>query len=289
MNKNILEQIGEHGKQLRSEELHRDSEDALRQAEAEEKARRGYEAKLRRDRLELIKLKQGQIEEDEIEQEPEPEKRTYTFGEKVSNFFYHYKFHVIAVGLFVFLAVFLITDYIKAERPDVQALFIADDYNMTYLCDNIKETWSSYVNDVNNDRRKIARLYYVPAGYTDMDNASMYLAQADRTKLIGEFQSGNTIIIIGNMKAYEALDITEGVFADARELFPGDENAEEIGYRLSGTDFKELIGYADMDDSELYVSFRKPVKTFGESEEKMQKNFDESVALWRAYIADHRK
>ncbi|MBR4223844.1 MAG: hypothetical protein IKR73_03440 [Oscillospiraceae bacterium] len=289
MKNDLLEKIEEHEKKQRSEELHRDAERSLQQAKEDEAIRREYEEKLRREKLELIKLKQGQIDEEDIEREPEPEKREYTLKEKISNFFYHYKFHVIAIAVCVFFIVFITVDQLQAERPDVQAMFIADDYNMTYLCDNIKECWSAYAPDVNHDRKGLAKLYYVPAGYTDMDSASLYLAQADRTKLIGEFQSGTTIMIIGNMKAYETLGVEEDVFVDARELFPGDEYAEEIGYRLSGTDFKEIIGYEDMDDSELYVSFRKPVKTFGMSEEKMQKNFDDAVALWRGYISEHRK
>ena len=97
MKNDLLEKIEEHEKKQRSEELHRDAERSLQQAKEDEAIRREYEEKLRREKLELIKLKQGQIDEEDIEREPEPEKREYTLKEKISNFFYHYKFHVIAM------------------------------------------------------------------------------------------------------------------------------------------------------------------------------------------------
>ena len=208
MKHDLLDEIESNKKKQRSEELHRDSEESLRRAREDEAARRSYEQRLRRQKLELMKLKQGQIEEDEIEQEKEPEKREYTFREKVSNFFYHYKFHVIAISVTVLFVGFLTVDYLRTVRPDIQAMFIADDYGMTYRCENITECWSSYTPDLNHDRKNVARLYYIPTNYTDTDAASMYMAQADRTKLIGEFQSGETIIIIGNKQAYDMLGVT---------------------------------------------------------------------------------
>lgn len=289
MKNSILDNIQKAEKKERSDEIRRGSEEVLEQAKKNEEERREYTEKLRQEQLELKKLKQGLISDEDIPKVKEEPKREYTFKEKVSNFFYHYKFHVIAVTVVVFFLGFLAIDYMRTERPDIQVIFIADDYEMTYHTEMIKPVWSSYVKDLNHDRKNIAKLYYIPTNYSDLDNTDLYFAQADRTKLVGEFQSGSTIIIIGNMEAYKMLGVEKDVFADARELFPGDDNAEEMGYRLSGTDFKELIGYDDMDDSKLYVSFRKPIKTFGMSEEKMQQNFDDAVEFWRAYIAEHRK
>ncbi|MBQ5311310.1 MAG: hypothetical protein ILP19_04630 [Oscillospiraceae bacterium] len=289
MKKNIFEELEEAKKEQRAEELRRDSEYMLERAKKDETERKEYADKLRQEQLELKKLKQGLISEDEIPKEEEAPKKVYTFREKVSNFFYHYKFHVIAASVVVVIVAILAYDYLSAERPDVQAIFIADDYEMTYRADRVKPVWSQYTQDYNRDRKQIAKLYYIPTNYSDPDNTDLYFAQADRTKLIGEFQSGNTIIFIGNMEAYTMLGVEEGVFVDAREIFPDDENAEKIGYRLSGTDFKELIDYPELDDSKLYVSFRQPVKTFGMSEEEMRKNYDEAVEFWRAYLSEHRK
>ncbi|MGN1090280.1 MAG: hypothetical protein ACI4Q6_07760 [Huintestinicola sp.] len=267
--------------------LAEEAKEAAEKAEAEEKQRRSYEEKLRQEKLELMKLKQGVISETDIEKEEKVEKN-YTVWEKISNFVYHNKAYLIVGAMFVFIAVFLVADFIKTERPDLKALFIANDYDMSVYAGELTDDWSGYSEDYNGDKKLIAKLYYVPAYYTDNNSATAYLAQSDRTKLLGEFQSGETIIIIGDKHAYTDLGIMENVFYDARELFPDDEYAEELGYRLAGTDLKELMGYSDMDDSQLYVSFRKPVKTMGDSEEKMQMYFDRSVEFWKKFISEHR-
>ncbi len=252
----------------------------------DEQRRRSYEEKLRQERVELMKRKQGLITEEE-EKEPEPV-REYTVWEKISNFFYHNKAYVILGTFFAALVIFLTYDYVTTDRPDVKTMFIATDYDMSYYCADLTDKWSMYAPDSNGDGEPMAKLYYVPATYDENDQATAYLAQSDRTKLFGEFQSGETIIVIGDRTAYEAIGVMDDVFADCRELFPDDPNAEELGYRLSGTDFKALIGYPEMDDSDLYVSFRKPVKTMGLSEEKMQKHFDDAVEFWKGFISEHR-
>lgn len=286
MSRSILDKIGENQREKNAEELHRESEKALEEAKKDDASRREYEAQLNRERLELMRMKQGLSDGGELTRKEDEPKKEYTLREKIENFFYHYKFYIIAGAAVVVVLTYLTVDYIRAERPDITVIYIAENYDLNYTADNIKDKWSVYTEDYNHDRRNIVKLYYIPAYYSNNSDAQQYLLQADRTKLIGEFQSGNTIIIMGNMKAYEELGVEHDTFVDARELFPGDPNAEEIGYKVSGTRFKELMGNEDFDDSDLYFSFRKPIKTFGMSEEKMSDNYDQALAWFRAFIED---
>lgn len=285
--KSFLETVREVNAAERKAELDEEAKRAEERAKREEQQRKAYEEKLRREKLELIKLKQGVISEEDIPKEENVEKQ-YTVWEKIGNFFYHNKLYLLFGLCIASIAGFLIYDVATRENPDITSMFIATDYNMEYYCDELTELWADIVPDYNGDGKQIARLYYVPVGYADESAASLYYAQGDRTKLIAEFQSGDTIVIIGNKQAYSDLGVLDGVFCDARELFPGDEYAEELGYRLAGTDFKDFIGYPELDDSELYISFRKPVKLMGTSEEKMQENFDKAVGFWKGFIEEHR-
>lgn len=286
--KSIIEKMRELDAADKRAELEEESKQAQDRAKLEEQKRRAYEEKLCREKLELMKLKAGVISESDLPPQETAPQKEYTLWEKISNFFYHNKAAVILSCLFGALAVFLIYDYVTTVRPDIQALYIAPDYDMSFYADTAGEVLSPYGQDYNKDGGSVVKVYYVPAGYANDAAASAYLAQSDRTKLLGEFQSGNTIIIIGTKESYESLGAMEDVFADCRELFPGDEYAEEIGYRLAGTDFKTLIDRPDMKDSELYVSFRKPVKTMGMSAEKMKENYDKAVLFWQSFITDHR-
>lgn len=285
--KSFMQTVREIDAEERRKELEEEARQNEERAKREEQRRKAYEEKLRKERLELIKLKQGVISEEDIPEEKVPEKK-YSAWEKFTNFIYHNKAYLIVGALFIGLAAFLIQDLVTRERPDISAMYIASDYDMSYYSGQLTPLWSQYGEDVNGNGEKLVRLYYIPAGYEDNDRASAYLAQSDRTKLIGEFQSGNMVMVIGDKESYQELGILDGVFADCRELFPDDPYAEEIGYRLAGTDFMELLGCDTVDDTDLYVSFRKPMKTMGMSEEKMQTNFDYAVDFWRNFLSEHR-
>jgi len=284
----ILDRLSEAKKEEKAAELRESSERAKEQAKHDEQERRAYERDLMHEKAELLKMKQGLSDGEEFTEKEEPVKKEYTLKEKIDNFFYHYKFHTVMGVIIAGLLFFLIRDYVTAERPDVMVLFLHNCYDMQFAASDVTEKWSGYTDDLNHDRKKCAKLYYAPATYTNDDAATQYLAQADRTKIVGEFQSGTTIIVIGSMEDYKLLGVDEGVFDDATQLFPGDPNAEKIGYRLSGTRFKEMCGIADLDDEELYVSFRTPVDTFGSSEEKMRERYDCALAFFRAYLQDNR-
>ncbi|MDE7295057.1 MAG: hypothetical protein K2N72_11590 [Oscillospiraceae bacterium] len=285
--KSVIETMRELDAADRKAAIAEEAAEALERAKKDDRKRRAYEEKLRQEKLELMKLKAGMISEEDIPKE-EQEKREYTIWEKISNFFYHNKAYVIVGVLLTALAAFLIYDYASTVRPDIQALYIAPDFDMSYYTDTASGIMSVYGQDYNKDGKSVFKLYYVPTGYADDTSASMYLAQGDRTKLLGEFQSGNSIIIIGTKEAFQSLGALEGVFADCRSLFPGDPYAEELGYRLAGTDFKEMIDRPDMDDSELYVSFRTPIKTMGLNEDKMRENYNKSVLFWTNFLSEHR-
>jgi len=285
--KGFLETVREIDEAERKAELEEETRREEERLRKEEEARKAYEERLKRERLELLKRKQGLIEEP-VETEKVPEKH-YTVWERISNFVYHNNIYLIFGVATALLVGFLIYDTATTERPDISMFFIATDYNMELVSGNITEEWAEYCPDVNGDGKQIARLYYVPANYESNDTTSMSYAQSDRTKIFGEFQSGTTIIFIGTKQDFADLGVYDtGTMYDARELFPDDEYAEEIGYRLAGTDFAELLGYTDMEDEDLYVAFRKPQKTIGDSEETMQENFDIAVEFWREFLADHR-
>lgn len=285
--KSFLQTVREIDAADRKAELAEEARIAEERAKREEKQRKAYEDKLRQDRIELMKLKQGVISEEDIETAPE-EVRIYTVWEKIGNFVYHNKAFIIVGIMFLALVIFLVYDFIRKERPDVQSMYIAADYDMSYYSGELTQLWSKYCPDYNGDGEPLARLYYVPTGYADDTMASLYYAQGDRTKLIGEFQSGTVVMIIGDKDAYQSIGALEDVFADCREIFPDDPYAEEIGYRLAGTDFMDMLGADTVDDTDLYVSFRKPVDTMGMKKDKMQVNYDHAVEFWTNFLKEHR-
>lgn len=266
-----------------AEELKREAELEAKRAERERRQRESYEAKLRQERLELLKLKQGVIAEEDVVYEKEPEKH-YTVWQKIGNFFYHNKIYLIFGTLLAALAAFLIYDYVSTVRPDAVVMIIASDGEFNFITEDISEFLGQYCADNNGDGKVSVRVSYLPAAPSE-DSVSMYYQQADQTKLMAEFQGTEAIMVMGDYEACEVLGITEGVLADLSGYFPDDENVTELGYMLSGTDFAKDIGYEGLADN-IFLGFRQPKKGgFGTSEKDFQKNFDNAIELWRNYLS----
>lgn len=261
----------------RVEELKRESELAAKRAEREKKAREEYAEKLRQERLELLKLKQGVISEEDIPREAEPEKH-YTIWEKISNFFYHNKMYIIFGTLMTALAVFLIYDIVTTVRPDVAVMVIATDSEFDYIMGDMEQVFERYCEDYNGDGKVFVRVSYLSANTTGNN-----FHNGDSTKLIGEFQSEDSIVIIGDTEACEILGITEGVLADLSGTYPNDENVTELGYMLRGTSFASDIGYEELADN-LFIGFREPKAGIGTSEEKFRSNYENAVEMWTNYL-----
>ena len=280
-----VREINERDRKAAEEEERRREEE---RREKEEAARKAHERKLNRDRIELMKLKQGIIDEDDIpKEEPQP-KKEYTTWEKISNFFYLNKLYiVIGTAAALFLG-FIIYDMATRVVPDTVILYIASDPQMKDYTDKAGEIFSGYCEDINGDKKAIADVYYLPAEGDEEAAVSPDLMTADRTKLIAEFQSGDAIMVIGDKASYELLELTEGVFKDMTEIYPDDKNAEKLGYRMSGTDLKELLGYPGLDDRELYISFRLPKDMFGASYDKMNRNYENVMRLFDNFLKEHR-
>ncbi len=281
--KSFMDVYREVNARERAEEIKREAELEAQRAERERRQRESYEAKLRQERLELLKLKQGVISEEDIVYEKEPEKH-YTVWQKISNYFYHNKVYIIFGTLIAALAAFLIYDYVSTVRPDAVVMIIASDGEFNFISEDISKLLEQYCADNNGDGKISVRVSYLPVS-PDENSAGMYSQQADSTKLMAEFQGTEAIMIMGDYEACELLGITEDVLADLSEYFPDDENVSELGYMLNGTDFAKDIGYEGLADN-IFLGFRQPKKGgFGTSEDDFRKNFNNAVELWKNYIS----
>ena len=277
----------EVNEKARAEELKRESEAEAARAERERQARAAYNEKLRQERLELMKLKQGIISEEDIPKQ-EVVQKEYSIWEKISNFFYHNKIYIIAGAAIAAIATFLIYDLVTTVKPDVAVLFIADDTQVQFLAEDMEDVFAKYAQDYNGDGKIKIRVSYTPAS-PDLDEmSSMYYHGGDQVKLSAEFMGSDTIMVIGDAPSFGVIGITpgDGVFADLGEYFPDDENVTEMGYKLSATSFKQDIGYEGLSD-ELVVGFRYPFTAGLGGSERIEQNFEYAIDLWTNYVNEN--
>ncbi len=282
--KSFLQTYREINEKSRAEELKRESEAEAARAERERQARASYNEKLRQERLELMKLKQGIISEEDIPKQ-EVAQKEYSVWEKISNFFYHNKMYIIAGAAIAAIAIFLIYDLVTTVKPDIAVLFIADDSQVQFITEDMEDVLAKYAQDYNGDGKIKIRVSYTPAS-PDMDEmSSMYYHGGDQVKLSAEFMGSDTIIVIGDDSSFGVIGIEpgDGVFADLKEYFPNDENVTEKGYMLNGTNFGSDVGYDGFSD-ELYVGFRYPFTAGLGGSDRIEKNFEYAIDLWTNYI-----
>ncbi|MGN0554105.1 MAG: hypothetical protein ACI4I1_12035, partial [Oscillospiraceae bacterium] len=258
----VLKNMRRLNEKQKREELEAEAEKEREIAERQRLERERYEKKLEHDRIELMKLKQGVISEEDIPREEEVVKE-YTVREKIGNFFYHYKITVLVVVLVAALFVFLIGDIITNKSPDVSVMILATDSEFQFRTNDIETMLEAYCEDFNNDGEVYVRVSYLPAIYNEND-VDTYFNQSYQTKLMAEFQGGDSIIVIADSETCQAVGIdsvsengnpVDRILVDMRTVYPEDENSMELGYMLSGTSFAEDIKYTAMSDS-LFIGFR---------------------------------
>lgn len=286
----VLENMRRINEKQHREELEAEAEREKERAEKEHLERERYEKKLERDRIELMKLKQGIISDEDIPHEAEPVKE-YTAWEKIGNFFYHNKMPLIVGAVIVLLAVFLIRDVVTNKKPDVSIMIMASDSELDFRTGDIEKLLEPYCEDFNGDGEVYVRVSYLPAVYSD-DNLDAYFNQSAQTKLMAEFQSGDSIIVIADADTCHTVGIdtvsengnpVDPILVDMRTIYPDDENCIELGYMLSGTDFAEDIKYTAMSDS-LFIGFRLPREALGVNMEKFTANYNNALKLWDNYL-----
>lgn len=286
----VLENMRRINEKQHREELEAEAEREKERAEKERLERERYEKKLERDRIELMKLKQGIISDEDIPHEAEPVKE-YTAWEKIGNFFYHNKMPLIVGAVIVLLAVFLIRDVVTNKKPDVSIMIMASDSELDFRTGDIEKLLEPYCEDFNGDGEVYVRVSYLPAVYSD-DNLDAYFNQSAQTKLMAEFQSGDSIIVIADADTCHTVGIdtvsengnpVDPILVDMRTIYPDDENCIELGYMLSGTDFAEDIKYTAMSDS-LFIGFRLPREALGVNMEKFTANYNNALKLWDNYL-----
>lgn len=112
------------------------------------------EERLRQEKLELLKMKQGIIEESEIIPEDAPAQYEKPRGrKKISNFFYQNKWFLIPAFFAAALLVFLVVQILAREKADIDIIVTVTKENSELLAkiDVIEETLEMYCPDFDGN------------------------------------------------------------------------------------------------------------------------------------------
>ncbi len=280
ISKSIFETSREMKEKAAAEELKKQAELEQKLAERKKKSDEARAKRLEAERLELIRLKQGIIEESETIKEETVEEVKMTLGQKISSFFYLNKWWLVIAAVFGFIALFLIHSLVTRPNPDVILLIIGENYTLSEES-QLEEYVESHIDDMNGNGKIEAAVYYIP--YTGNDTRDY--ATSATTRLSAELQSDNAAIIIGNKLAADILN--DGVFVDLSALYLDNELVKGDKVMLKDSSFAEKIG---VDESvitdEWFIAIREPHKLMHTSEEKMQELYEKDFPVFDAIVKD---
>lgn len=251
-------------------------------AEREKKKREAYERRLLEEKKELIRLKQGKVEESELIPENVQEKEEkMSFKDKISNFFYHNKWWLGIGVLIAFIAVFLIYDFVTKDRPDISIIAVTENDQLCYS-ETLPEYIESFSEDINDDDEIYASIHYIPYS----DNLQYNYSNGIDTKLTAEFQGNEAVIVLGGEKVTEIASV-EDVFVNLEELYPDNPHIDGCLFYLKDTNLAEKLGLPeDVITDDLFIAIRKPQKLLYSSKEDLQDTYDKDFPVFDKIIKD---
>lgn len=249
-----------------------------RQRKKEEAARDEYAKKIAREKIELLKEKQGVAEKKE---EVHEEKKKRGFWRKILDFFYFSKWWLFIAIFAVALASYLVYQLATKPRPDLIVLLVSDDEELFAKSDNIADFFEKYISDFNGNGKVEAAVYTMPLNETEIDYD---YARGNSSRLSTELQMGEAVLMITNDTADKLLD-TDNLYVDLSEEFPDYKDVKDKGFYLADTSFPEEIGYEGKFPKDTRISVRKLNKEFS-FYKKMKKTYDKDFPVLEDIIND---
>lgn len=228
---------------------------------------RGVYMSYQDDKRELLKLKQGLIEESEIIREEKPVYEKPRGFKKVVNFFYHYKWHVVVCAFFVAVCAFMIYDLVKKEDGDIRVLLITKDKQISneiiYKVKDIELALEKYCPDFDDSGYVHVEVYNIdlcPNGQSEYE-----LSQV--SKVMSELMLGESQMFIVDSAAFESVtDGNESTFVQLSELYPDCEQVDGIYYKIKDSGLANLAKYEEACPDDLYIVLPSRINASSDTE-----------------------
>lgn len=159
---------------------------------------------------------------------PEEPPHKMTAKEKRENFWFYYKWHVVAAVILVFLAAYFIKDVMFKTEPDYTVGVLTDGGLQTGALEALEAALPQFFDDCNGDGRVIVQIQDYGLPVNTEDNLDPYTVMAGVTRLSGDLQGGICAMFLTDDAAayseqYGFMQKTDGTLADVEEKVDDEE------------------------------------------------------------------
>lgn len=236
-----------------------------------------YRDDIRKDKIELLKLKQG-LESDVIKEEESKITKPKGFWANFKNFIYYYKFIILIVACLVCVFGYVTYTIVTQPKADIRVLVItANDYSITGLYD-VEGAIEAYTPDFNEDGKVHVDVVHLCVG----ESGDSLEYSTNRTMLFGEVATAESMFILADERAIGFFEGDDGYTAieNLREKYPNNLNINENGFYIDKTDFVNASGlYQASKSSELFFMVRKADQSLAGSKKDMQTEHDKAITV----------
>lgn len=211
------------------------------------------------DKRELLKLKQGLIDESESEIHEE-EKPVYELhGLKwIENFLYRNKIYVILAVFFAAVAVFLTVSLITRERGDMRVMVVTKDKdiaeNVSFKTKEFETAFELYCPDYDDNGYVHVEVFNVDLS----ENPDATYMAANVTKITSEAIIGEAQLYILDKKAAEAVSSNDlSMFLNLSELYPDVDYIDGPFLQIKKSGFAVNAQYYEACPDDLYMVVKK--------------------------------
>lgn len=253
------------------------------------------------DKRELLKLKQGLIEESDVipvDEHGYGDKGKYEVKgakNKLINFFYLYKIPIIVVLFIAFLLSFIIFSAASVEKEDLRVLMLASDpevcQSFLYKAEDYEAALELYTPNFDGNKYIHVNNYNIDLSESADPNQIMVA----NTKLFSEIRMGVAQIFIGDMEQLTELLVVDenGERADAYEdlslLYPDDTHVvDKYYYQIKGTPFAEAALYNDCPDNIYMVLRKKDINGVATDDKNNIENHNKAVEVFDNIVKNNK-
>lgn len=250
------------------------------------------------EKRELLKLKQGLITEEEfsVKEAPHGDKMEFEVKgakNKISNFFYHYKWYVIGIAFFTALILFLVITTVTKENGDVRVLVFSEDPEISsslyFKTNDIELAFEEYTSDFDDNGYVHTEIYYI-----DMDpDQDINYYYTNQTKIFAEVGLGTAQIYLGDMEQLSTIlgdqEENEG-FVDLSAMYPDDPHiVNKYYYQIKGTAFAQAANYMESCPENLYIALRSEnFKGYKKYNDELAENHRRAAEVFDNIINDNK-
>lgn len=271
----------EYEKQLAEQEkLKREREEAEKAAQIERQKQldKQRDKRIQAEKIELIKLKSGVIEQSESIKEEHDQIRELHGFEKISNFWFHHKIMILFTAFLVLVCAFIFYNTLSKDQPDLTVMMIANN-GLAYRQEELEDFFEKYTEDLNGDGK-----VYVSVLIAPLDNKSHdELMMSNQSKFFANLQTADCMLFITDSNTDD--DIKNLMKSDLNKDFIDNDYITTQGLSLNMKLFAQQIKFENM-PNDVILSIRQPVKTINSSLEEMEESYAENFKIFSAIAND---